>query len=867
MPFSISPLNQNVNENAGVITFTISRTSITSSETVYFSTVQNQGYTNSGDYVGRLNTAVNFGVGVSSLNVLVAISDDSVIEGNETFGVLVDTLAGTALATGKFTIIDNDNVAPATFNITPSSRFVNENAGFVDFTVSRSSTSGSNIVYFSTVQNQGFTNNNDYVGLVNQQVSFGSSETQKTVRVSILDDNSVEASETFGVIIENSAGTTLESSTFTITDNDAQLASTFAMTPAQPTVSEDAGFVDFTITRSQTSAVESVKFSTLKNQGYVNNGDYTGLIDQSVSFAIGENSQTVRVSITDDLVQEGSEKYGAIIEGSSGQSLDTSTFTITDNDATVLMRGTSITGGDILSLASQHIGELWGRSNCTGFVYTVANESGNEFFDHRATSRLQTGRFGASSNVLLNNSGSNEYGFVVPIRDISNGAAANPADAFSDPRNPDYQWQLEGSTGGNVTAPTFRGFQPGDLFRGRAVGNNGYEVMHSGVVSSYDSASNKLWLIDNFLSGATSAAIRYTDFIVDPSATARHIGSQFAIYRLKSSGDSTNHAVYGGNEDDVLGGGAAADTILGYAGGDTLSGNSGNDFLVGASGNDKLSGDAGNDVVLLGDGDDTGLTGSNNGTDYIYGGLGNDMMTGSSGTSDILLGEQGNDTIFGGDGGANYIFGGSGANVLTGGSLLDVFISEGSSDTISAGANGSYAYRYSSGISVVTGGVGIDQFIGGIAQSNDTINAGDGSDYLFGGSGNDVLRGEVGNDVIIGQDGNDTLEGGAGVNLLWANDAGSDQIRVSVSDGGTQVVEFFEAGGTNDIVQLLNSTLTSFAGYEALRANMGSVVGNNLLYNTASGAQLYLNLGANQTAIWFQGVSAYSLTSSDFLFA
>jgi Ca2+-binding RTX toxin-like protein len=143
---------------------------------------------------------------------------------------------------------------------------------------------------------------------------------------------------------------------------------------------------------------------------------------------------------------------------------------------------------------------------------------------------------------------------------------------------------------------------------------------------------------------------------------------------------------------------------------------------------------------------------------------------------------------------------------------------------------------------------------------------GSGDDFAFGGAGNDLLSGGTGNDVIIGQVGNDTLEGGAGINLLWANDAGNDQILVNIADGGTQVVEFFEAGGTTDMVRLLGSSLTSFAGYEALRADIGSVVGGNLLINAGSGAQLYLNVGANQTAIWFQGVSAYSLTSGDFLF-
>jgi hypothetical protein len=869
MPYSISPSNSSVNEDAGSIVFTVTRTSGSIAETVNFSTIQNQGYLNSGDYVGRLNSTLNFGVGVTSLNISVGIIDDSIVEGSETFGVLLDTLSGAALSTAKFTILDNDAPVQSAFSISPANSNVNENAGFIDFTISRTNNAQAETAYFSTTKNQGFDNVGDYNGVVDQAVSFSAGVSQKTVRVTILDDTIAETSETFGAIVQNSSFVTMGSATFTILDNDTTPASTYSMTPVAATVGESAGTLAFTITRSSSAQADTVLFSTLKNQGFVNNGDYTGIVDQGVTFGIGETVKTVNVSITDDDVKEGNETFAARIERSGSQQLAQSTFTIIDNDTVGTSRGVAITGGDIVTYAAKHKGELWGRSNCTGFVYSVATESGNEFFDHRASSRVQVGRFGSSNSVLLNNYGANEYDFFVPIRNISNGAAAHPADAFSDPRNPDYQWQLEGSgpNGGNVTATSFRGFQPGDLFRGRVIGNNGTEVMHSGVVSFYDQSANKLTLIDNFISGVSSAAIGYTDFIVDPNASSRHIGTQFAIYRLKSSGSSTNHAVYGSDEDDVFGGGDVADTIVGYAGADSLTGKSGDDILIGDSGSDTLAGDEGSDVLVLGDGDDSAKTGDNIGVDYVYGGAGGDLITGGAGSSDVLLGEGGNDTIYGDAGDRNYIYGGAGSNLIYGGAVTDIFISEGDSDTVFGGGSQNLVYRYGNGSVSFNGSAGVDQFIGGAAQSNDVVNASAGNDYLYGGNGNDLLRGEAGNDVIIGQNGNDTLEGGAGINLLWANDVGSDQILVNIADSGTQVVEFFEAGGTNDVVRILGSSLTGFAGFENLKANIASAVGGNLLINAGSGAQLYLNLGANQTAIWFQGVSAYSLTSADFLFS
>jgi uncharacterized protein (TIGR01370 family) len=320
-----------------------------------------------------------------------------------------------------------------------------------------------------------------------------------------------------------------------------------------------------------------------------------------------------------------------------------------------------------------------------------------------------------------------------------------------------------------------------------------------------------------------------------------------AVVNANGTDSYSSSGVTGGTPtalSDVLFGNGANNTIFGLAGDDKIAGYDGNDVLVGMAGNDDILG--------------------GNGNDYLYGGDGADLLQGSDGF-DILLGEGGDDTLNDFGGSFAYLFGGVGNNLMQATAQVNVFNSEGSQDTMS-GTNASFYYRLANGASTVTGGAGVDQFIGGPALSNDSVTGGAGTDYLYGGAGNDVLRGGADNDVILGQTGNDTLEGGSGVNLLWANDAGNDQILVNIADGGTQVVEFFEAGGTNDVVRLLGSSLTSFAGYEALRANIGGVVGSNLLVNAGSGAQLYLNLGANQTAIWFQGVSAYSLTSADFLF-
>ena len=105
-----------VNENEGPLSFTISRDQSANEETVYVSTTQTHGSTNQGDYTGLLNQAVTFAVGETDKPVVVTILDDSVPEGTETFGLVVQANPGDpldqVLAEATFTIVDDDAVPP-----------------------------------------------------------------------------------------------------------------------------------------------------------------------------------------------------------------------------------------------------------------------------------------------------------------------------------------------------------------------------------------------------------------------------------------------------------------------------------------------------------------------------------------------------------------------------------------------------------------------------------------------------------------------------------------------------------------------------------------------------------------------------------
>jgi Ca2+-binding RTX toxin-like protein/predicted HNH restriction endonuclease len=342
---TLSPDSKSVLENAGSITFTLSRSSSSGSETVYVSTTQTEGFSNAGDYTGINTQAFTFNSGETSKTVTIAITNDSAVESNETFGLIVQRNANDSVSTfldkSTFTIL-NDDVAASTFTLSPDSKSVLENAGSVSFTLSRSSSSGSETVYVSTTQTEGFSNSGDYTGINTQAVSFNSGETSKTVTISITNDSVVEPDETFGLIVQrnsgDSASTFLDKSTFTIL-NDDNAASTFALSPDAKSVAESAGSVSFTLSRSSSSGSETVYVSTTQTEGFSNANDYTGINTQAVTFNNGESSKTVSIAITNDAVVEPDETFGLIVQRNSGDSastfLDKSTFTILNDDNAV----------------------------------------------------------------------------------------------------------------------------------------------------------------------------------------------------------------------------------------------------------------------------------------------------------------------------------------------------------------------------------------------------------------------------------------------------------------------------------------------------------------------------------------------------
>jgi Ca2+-binding RTX toxin-like protein len=112
--WTITPQAATVDEIDGeVLHFIITRPDAASAGTVYVSTVKGPtGTINDDDYDGLLNFRVDFASGETTAPFAVTIRGDTNLEGNETFGVIVQANASdpvsTFLASATFTIIDDE---------------------------------------------------------------------------------------------------------------------------------------------------------------------------------------------------------------------------------------------------------------------------------------------------------------------------------------------------------------------------------------------------------------------------------------------------------------------------------------------------------------------------------------------------------------------------------------------------------------------------------------------------------------------------------------------------------------------------------------------------------------------------------------
>lgn len=287
---------------------------------------------------------LTFAAGETMKTVDVDVTGDTVDEGVERFVVRLSAPVNATLDrdTGAGTILNDDSTLPS---LTISDVTVAEgNAGTTaaTFTITLSPAAAQNVTVNWATSDETAHAPGDYVS-ASGVVTFLAGETTKTATVSVNGDVVFEPDETFMVTLFGPQNANIVDAVgrAIITNDDAPPVITIA---SASVVEGNAGTtaLSFPVSLSAASSQDvTVSYATADGtaKAYSDYAQSSG----TITFAPGETTKSVTVSVTGDVVNEPDETMSVTLSSANGATLGTSTATgtITNDDAPPEIRITS----------------------------------------------------------------------------------------------------------------------------------------------------------------------------------------------------------------------------------------------------------------------------------------------------------------------------------------------------------------------------------------------------------------------------------------------------------------------------------------------------------------------------------------------
>ena len=344
-----------VGEGEGYAEFVV-RLSAPSLDTVSVTYYTSSGTASSADYSIVGSTTLGFAPGETVKTVRIAVKDDTLVEGAESFSLRFSGATNGTIGTGEVvaTIIDNDGVA-GTPVISVSDPVVDESAGEAVFVLSldRLSVQAVNVSYATVA---GTADAADYTG-VSGTASFAPGQTVVRVRVPITDDGFAEGEERFDLLLSNPVNGNLPDTrgTATIGSNDQSTVIKPVINAADVVVGEGEGYAEFVV-RLSAPSLDTVSVTYYTSSGTASSADYSIVGSTTLGFAPGETVKTVRIAVKDDTLVEGAESFSLRFSGATNGTIGTGEVvaTIIDNDG--------VAGTPVISVSDPVVDESAGEA-------------------------------------------------------------------------------------------------------------------------------------------------------------------------------------------------------------------------------------------------------------------------------------------------------------------------------------------------------------------------------------------------------------------------------------------------------------------------------------------------------------------------
>jgi hypothetical protein len=294
------------------------------------------------------STTMAFAAGETAKSVTVSVLRDTVPEGDETFTLGLSSPVGVTLSDAVGTgMIANDD-APAYLSVRDvTTTEGNSGTHVVNFTITRSGNTTVPATVKYATSSATATAPADYTAVPLTTLTFAVGETTKTVAVSVVGDTTAEANESFRLSLSSPVGAAMSDniSTATIANDDGTAtpgpATWLAISDGSRSEGNSGTALEtFTVIRyGNTTGTSSVKYAT-SNGTAVSGSDYTAVPWTLITFAAGQTSTTVSVSVLGDTVPEATEAFNVGLSAVTGAVLADSAGigTIVNDDAPTYLR-------------------------------------------------------------------------------------------------------------------------------------------------------------------------------------------------------------------------------------------------------------------------------------------------------------------------------------------------------------------------------------------------------------------------------------------------------------------------------------------------------------------------------------------------
>lgn len=480
------------------------------------------------------------------------------------------------------TTVGGTTTAPVTVPISVTSTSVVEGSGNIVYTLTLAAAQTSPVsvtVAVASGATNGATDGSDFNAIANQTVTFAPGETTKTVTVTVLDDTTLEGTETVTLTLTGATLSGTSSVTAQILDNDG---GTTPNNGGSFQLSTGSDTINGTALNDRFTGVQDITLpgKLLSQNDVVTGGDGNDLIELF-------NTRDANFNTVANVIEDGDftnvtgverleSNYNQITLGTEAlqAGLVSVNTTSSDNRTTSGAGPTTPITGNSLQLGTALILDA---AFVQALTATMSNRSGDTValnLTSAAGSSIDTGSSGTQTDVN------------------GNLTVFNPIDRVN--------------FTGTITNPLRVTFTSTAVGNGTARDTAGALAL---TVQSEDGSD-----------ALTGGIVRFDDEGI------RFTGAQFDVRDISGTQRGTfGEVVLGTSTDDTIDS-ATGGAIYANAGGgdDFVTGTGGSDFLVGGAGDDNLDGAGGIDSLLGGAGDDT-LTGGTGIDALLDGGQGSDL--------------------------------------------------------------------------------------------------------------------------------------------------------------------------------------------------------------------------------------------------